>query len=149
MTADKKDGEQVLPSFVGALTGKIGDIDGKDLKHIHIEEKYDHHSTHPLKVLHTSDWHLGQKFMGKSREGEHQEFLQWLTKTIDAYGVNTLIVSGNIFDTGTPPNYALELYYSFLTQLQNTTCKTVVIIAGNHDSIATLNYALFKHQYPR
>ena len=92
-----------------------------------------------LTILHTSDWHLGQKFMGKSREEEHKAFLSWLRKTIIQEGVTVLIVAGDIFDTGTPPNYALDLYYSFLGSLQGTSCKTVVIVAGNHDSIATMN----------
>jgi len=93
----------------------------------------------PLTILHTSDWHLGQKFMGKSREDEHRAFLDWLIETINKEKVDTLIVAGDIFDTGTPPNYALELYYNFLTRLRQTSCQTAIITAGNHDSIATMN----------
>jgi len=91
-----------------------------------------------LRVLHTSDWHLGQKFIGRSREREHREFLNWLLDTIDKNRVDVLIVAGDIFDTKTPPNYALELYYNFLARLSNTTCKTAIIVAGNHDSISTI-----------
>jgi exonuclease SbcD len=91
-----------------------------------------------LKLLHTSDWHLGQKFMGKSREEEHQAFLQWLLETIESENIEALIVAGDIFDTGTPSNYALELYYNFLTKLSSSSCSNVIITAGNHDSIATL-----------
>lgn len=92
-----------------------------------------------MKLLHTSDWHLGQNFMGKSREEEHQAFLDWLLKTIENNAVEVLLVSGDIFDTGTPPNYALELYYNFLKQLSTIpTLITTIITAGNHDSIATL-----------
>ena len=91
-----------------------------------------------MKILHTSDWHLGQNFMGKSREGEHKAFLDWLFKTIEGEGIDVLIVAGDIFDTGTPPNYALELYYNFLTKLSLSSCKNIIITAGNHDSIATL-----------
>lgn len=91
-----------------------------------------------MRVLHTSDWHLGQSFMGKSREEEHQMFFTWLLGTIEARNVDVLIVAGDIFDTGTPPNYALELYYNFLTKLTATSCKSIIITAGNHDSIATL-----------
>ncbi|WP_434581515.1 exonuclease SbcCD subunit D C-terminal domain-containing protein [Sulfurimonas sp. NW15] len=93
----------------------------------------------PLKILHTSDWHLGQKFMGKSREEEHQAFLSWLLETIKKHNIDTLIIAGDIFDTGTPPNYALELYYTFFKDLQKTPCTTTIVVAGNHDSIATLN----------
>lgn len=91
-----------------------------------------------MKILHTSDWHLGQSFMGKSREEEHQAFLTWLLKTIEEEHINVLIVAGDIFDTGTPPNYALELYYNFLTKLSLSLCENIIITAGNHDSISTL-----------
>jgi len=90
-----------------------------------------------MKILHTSDWHLGQSFMGKSREAEHKAFLAWLLQTIQEHSITTLIVAGDIFDTGTPPNYALELYYTFLKECSQL-CTNIIVIAGNHDSIATL-----------
>ena len=90
-----------------------------------------------MKILHTSDWHLGQSFMGKSRLYEHEAFLKWLMQTIEQERVDTLIVAGDIFDTATPPNYALELYYNFLTKVSSL-CKNIIITAGNHDSVATL-----------
>lgn len=90
-----------------------------------------------MKLLHTSDWHLGQSFMGQSREAEHKAFLEWLLRSIEEEGITLLIVAGDIFDTGTPPNYALELYYTFLTKLSKI-CQNIIITAGNHDSIATL-----------
>lgn len=90
-----------------------------------------------MKILHTSDWHLGQNFMGKSRLKEHEAFLAWLLEQIEKESIDVLIVAGDIFDTATPPNYALELYYNFLTQLSKI-CKHIIITAGNHDSIATL-----------
>lgn len=91
-----------------------------------------------MKVLHTSDWHIGQKFMGKSREEEHKSFLSWLHKIIKKEDIDVLIVAGDIFDTGNPPNYALELYYNFLKQLFSIKNLYVIITAGNHDSISTL-----------
>ncbi len=90
-----------------------------------------------MRILHTSDWHLGQSFMGKSRQEEHQAFLAWLIDIIESQGIDTLIVAGDIFDTATPPNYALEIYYNFLIELSSK-CKNIIITAGNHDSIATL-----------
>ncbi|RUM68302.1 MAG: exonuclease sbcCD subunit D [Sulfurospirillum sp.] len=90
-----------------------------------------------MKILHTSDWHLGQNFMGKSRYEEHKAFLSWLYETILHREIDVLLVSGDIFDTGTPPNYALELYYNFIRQLHESSCR-MVVTAGNHDSIATL-----------
>lgn len=91
-----------------------------------------------MKILHTSDWHLGQKFMGKSREEEHKDFLSWVVKIIKKENIDVLIVAGDIFDTGNPPNYALELYYNFLKQLFSIENLYVIITAGNHDSISTL-----------
>ena len=91
-----------------------------------------------MKILHTSDWHLGQNFMGKSRESEHKEFLFWLHKKVIEEDINVLIVAGDIFDVNTPPNYALSLYYNFLKKLLETNCKYIIITAGNHDSVSTL-----------
>jgi DNA repair protein SbcD/Mre11 len=91
-----------------------------------------------MKLLHTSDWHIGQKFMGKSREEEHKAFLSWLCEIIKQENIDVLIVAGDIFDTGNPPNYALELYYNFLKQLFSVPNLYVIITAGNHDSISTL-----------
>ena len=90
-----------------------------------------------MKILHTSDWHLGQLFMTRSRKAEHEAFLQWLLQKVQQESIDVVIVAGDIFDTATPPNYALELYYNFLTRLSSI-CKHIIITAGNHDSIATL-----------
>ena len=91
-----------------------------------------------MKILHTSDWHIGQKFMRQSRGEEHQAFFSWLFETIVEKKIDVLIVSGDIFDTGTPPNYALALYYNFLKRLLSLSSLTVIITAGNHDSVSTL-----------
>lgn len=91
-----------------------------------------------MRILHTSDWHLGQNFYSKSRAAEHAAFLDWLLATAQAQQVDAIIVAGDIFDTGSPPSYARELYYRFVVQLQQTGCH-LVVLAGNHDSVATLN----------
>ena len=92
-----------------------------------------------MKILHSSDWHLGHNLMNKDRKYEHEKFLSWLHKTIVERDIDLLLVSGDIFDTGTPPSYALSLYYKFLSSLIGTSCKKVIITGGNHDSISTLN----------
>jgi exonuclease SbcD len=77
--------------------------------------------------------------MGKSREKEHEAFLSWLLDVLKEKEVQLLLVSGDIFDTQTPPNYALELYYDFLKELSGLqTLNATIITAGNHDSISTL-----------
>lgn len=91
-----------------------------------------------MRIIHTSDWHLGQNFYSKSRAAEHQAFLQWLLNTAKSEQVDAIIVAGDIFDTGSPPSYARELYNRFVVDLQQTGCH-LVVLAGNHDSVATLN----------
>lgn len=91
-----------------------------------------------MRIIHTSDWHLGQYFFTKSRAAEHQAFLSWLTGQVEQYQVDAIIVAGDIFDTTSPPSYARELYNQFIVRLQKTGCQ-LVILGGNHDSVATLN----------
>ncbi|MDN0122446.1 exonuclease subunit SbcD [Yersinia aleksiciae] len=91
-----------------------------------------------MRIIHTSDWHLGQHFFTKSRAAEHQAFLHWLIKQIEENQVDALIVAGDIFDTGSPPSYARELYNCFVVELQPTGCQ-LVVLGGNHDSVSTLN----------
>lgn len=92
-----------------------------------------------MKILHTSDWHIGQKLYGKDRYDEFQFFLNQLLDIINDQQIELLLVSGDIFDVPHPSNEALRLYYHFLSQLQNTSCRQTIITGGNHDSIYTLN----------
>lgn len=92
-----------------------------------------------MRFLHTSDWHLGQRFITQSREQEQQMALDWLLEVIQTEQVDALLVSGDIFDVGNPPLVAEEMYYTFLTRLKNTCCRHVVITGGNHDSPSRLN----------
>ncbi|CCN82227.1 Nuclease sbcCD subunit D [Vibrio nigripulchritudo SFn27] len=91
-----------------------------------------------MRIIHTSDWHLGQNFYTKSRKNEHQSFLNWLLQQIEQHNVDALIVAGDIFDTGSPPSYAREMYNQFVVQLQKSDC-TLVVLGGNHDSVSVLN----------
>lgn len=91
-----------------------------------------------MRIIHTSDWHLGQHFYGKSRAREHQQFLDWLVEQSQSQKIDAIIVAGDIFDTGTPPSYAREMYFDFIAKLHQTDCQ-LVILAGNHDSVAMLS----------
>ncbi|MBM7456096.1 exonuclease SbcD [Oceanisphaera litoralis] len=91
-----------------------------------------------MRILHTSDWHLGQHFMGKTRHDEHKAFLSWLVEQVKEQEVAAVLVAGDIFDTGTPPSYARELYNGFIVELQHTGAQ-LVVLGGNHDSVAMLN----------
>ncbi|MEW6991683.1 exonuclease subunit SbcD [Colwelliaceae bacterium 6441] len=90
-----------------------------------------------FRVLHTSDWHLGQFFYGKSRANEHQKFLSWLLNQIVTLKADAVIVAGDIFDTGTPPSYAREMYFDFIVKIHQLGCQ-LIVLAGNHDSVAML-----------
>ncbi|WP_035481311.1 exonuclease subunit SbcD [Gallaecimonas xiamenensis] len=90
-----------------------------------------------MRILHSSDWHLGQHFMGKTRQAEHQALIRWLLDTVQAQQVDALVIAGDIFDTGTPPSYARELYNQLVLEMQACQCQ-LVVLAGNHDSVAVL-----------
>lgn len=92
-----------------------------------------------MRVLHTSDWHLGQRLVNLERTEEHQHFLNWLLQTIEQEQVEVLLMSGDVFDNGAPSNTALKLYYDFLRRVCATCCRHIIITGGNHDSISTLN----------
>ncbi|MGK4846006.1 exonuclease subunit SbcD, partial [Salmonella enterica] len=79
-----------------------------------------------MRILHTSDLHLVQNFYCKSRAAEHQAFLDCLLETAQAHQVDAIIVAGDIFDTGSPPSYARELYNRFVVNLQQTGCHLLV-----------------------
>ena len=91
-----------------------------------------------MKILHTSDWHLGQSFFTKSRKNEHVQFFKWLLEVVELENIDAVVVAGDIFDTGTPPSYARELYHQLVGDFQGLGC-TLVVLGGNHDSVSVLN----------
>lgn len=90
-----------------------------------------------MRLLHTSDWHLGQHFMAKSRQAEHQALIDWLLGQVEAHAVDAVLMAGDIFDTGTPPSYARALYSQLVVRLHGAGVA-LLLLAGNHDSVATL-----------
>ncbi|MEO0725242.1 MAG: exonuclease SbcCD subunit D C-terminal domain-containing protein [Bacteroidota bacterium] len=92
-----------------------------------------------MKILHTSDWHLGQRLLQLDRHEEFRLVLEWLLDLIEEEQIEVLLVAGDIFDIGNPPNQSRQLYYNFLRQILKTDCRHVVITGGNHDSPAMLN----------
>ncbi len=91
------------------------------------------------RILHTSDWHIGRRLKEHDRTQEFTKFFEWLEKIILDENIDTLLVSGDIFDNTTPTVPAQKLYYSFLTSLAKSPCRHTVIISGNHDSPAFLD----------
>ena len=88
-----------------------------------------------MKIISTSDWHLGNLFHGNDRLPEHRHFLNWLLDQITTRQPDALLVAGDIFDNGNPSAAAQHAYYEFLAEATRA-CQdmTVVITAGNHDS---------------
>ncbi len=91
-----------------------------------------------MRILHTSDWHLGQNFYTKNRQREHQAFLAWLREQVREHEVDAVIVAGDVFDTGSPPSYARELYNQVIGDMQEAGCQ-LLLLGGNHDSVTVLN----------
>lgn len=87
-----------------------------------------------MRILHTADWHIGQRLYERHRLDEHRQFLDWLLETIKKRCVELLLVSGDIFDTSLPSADATNLYYDFLHRFSKETEAYAVITAGNHDS---------------
>ena len=64
-----------------------------------------------MRILHTSDWHLGQHFIGKTRQAEHRALIAWLLEQVSALNIDAVLLAGDVFDTGAPPRYARDLYH--------------------------------------
>ena len=92
-----------------------------------------------MRVLHTSDWHIGRTLYGRKRYEEFEAFLTWLAETIQQNEIDALLVAGDVFDTSAPSNRAQELYYRFLCRVASSSCRHIVVVAGNHDSPSFLN----------
>lgn len=93
-----------------------------------------------LKILHTSDWHLGRTlYSKKERVAEHKAFLDWLLNAIELHGIHILLIAGDIFDTAAPNSISQKLYYDFLVKVKNTCCQHIIVVGGNHDSPSFLN----------
>ena len=93
-----------------------------------------------MRILHTSDWHLGQTLHEVSREDEHRRFLAWLLDTLAAEQADALIVAGDVFDNANPFSSAQRMYYRFLTDCRARFPQLdVIIVGGNHDSPSRLD----------
>jgi exonuclease SbcD len=92
-----------------------------------------------MRLLHTSDWHLGQYLHNFDRQYEHQCFLDWLLDTLVSEQADVLLVAGDVFDNTNPSAAALRQFYQFLQQVRvRAPGVSVIVTAGNHDSPARL-----------
>ena len=92
-----------------------------------------------MRLLHTSDWHLGVSLHGVSREAEQRAFVEWLVAQLEERQVDALLLAGDIFDSLAPSTDALRLYYEALRRISDTSVRKVVVIGGNHDSPSRLD----------
>ena len=92
-----------------------------------------------MRLLHTSDWHLGQTLHNYERGYEHQRFLDWLLDTLVAERVDVLLVAGDVFDNANPSAASQKQLYVFLQQARaRLPALQLIVVAGNHDSAGRL-----------
>ncbi|NVB80865.1 MAG: exonuclease subunit SbcD [Kofleriaceae bacterium] len=92
-----------------------------------------------MRLLHTSDWHLGHTLKEVTRDHEHAAFLRWLLETCVREAPDALVITGDVFDAGTPPASAERMWFEFLAAARRARpAMDIVAIAGNHDSPARL-----------
>lgn len=92
-----------------------------------------------IRILHTSDWHLGLETHGHERLSEQALFLDWLVETAEREAVDALLVAGDVYDVVNPSVSSQSLFATFLVRLHERVPRCqVVVVAGNHDSGARL-----------
>jgi len=95
-----------------------------------------------VRLLHTSDWHLGHTLKEVAREHEHAAFLAWLLDACEREAPDVLVITGDIFDSATPPASAERMWFELLAAARRRRpAMDIVAIAGNHDSPARLGAA--------
>ncbi|MCX0277496.1 exonuclease SbcCD subunit D C-terminal domain-containing protein [Nocardia zapadnayensis] len=90
-----------------------------------------------MRILHTSDWHLGRSFFGVDQHDVHARFLDFLVDTVEAERIDVILVSGDVYDRAIPPQESLELFDTAVGRLL-TAGTRVVVSSGNHDSFMRL-----------
>jgi len=90
-----------------------------------------------MRLLHTSDWHLGRAFHRVNMLGAQSEFIGHLVATVRERAVDAVVVSGDVYDRAVPPLAAVELFDDALHRLADAGVPTVMI-SGNHDSARRL-----------
>lgn len=87
-----------------------------------------------MKILHTADWHLGKRLNEFSRMEEQREVLEEICRIAEENAVDAVLIAGDLYDTFSPSNEAIELFYKTLHRLAAGGKRVVIGIAGNHDS---------------
>ncbi len=85
-----------------------------------------------MKVLHTSDWHIGKRLLGRERLPEQREALGEIASVCDKEAVDLVLVAGDVFDTYLPSAEAEDLFYEKIKEIAGEN-RAVLVISGNHD----------------
>ena len=99
-----------------------------------------------MRILHTSDWHLGRAFHGVGMLGHQAAFVDHLLEVVEQEAVDLVVVAGDVYDRGLPPSDAVALADEALGRLAASRAR-VVVTSGNHDSARRLGFgaALIDH----
>lgn len=87
-----------------------------------------------MRILHTSDWHLGKNLEGISRMDEQEAFLKDFVEIVKINNVDLIIIAGDIYDNPNPPARAEKMFYDTLKKLSANGERLILVIAGNHDN---------------
>lgn len=87
-----------------------------------------------MKILHTSDWHLGKQLEGSSRLEEQEQFLSYFVALCEQERPDLILLAGDVYDTVNPPARAEKLFYDTLKRLSRGGACMTLVIAGNHDN---------------
>jgi len=87
-----------------------------------------------MRILHTSDWHLGKNLEGHSRMDEQESFLNDFIDIVESNNVDLIIIAGDVYDSANPPARAEKMFYDTLKKLSSNGERITLVIAGNHDN---------------
>src|SRR3712207_2275724 len=87
-----------------------------------------------MRILHTSDWHLGKNLEGYSRIEEQAKFCKDLVELVEEKNIDLVLLAGDVYDTYNPPARAENLFYETIEKLADKGKRCVIVIAGNHDN---------------
>ena len=93
-----------------------------------------------MRILHTSDWHLGRSFHGQGMLAHQAAFIDHLLEVVDSERVDLVLVAGDVYDRALPPVDAVALAEEALVRLAGSRAR-VVLTSGNHDSHQRLGFA--------
>ncbi|MBP3223296.1 MAG: exonuclease SbcCD subunit D C-terminal domain-containing protein [Actinomycetaceae bacterium] len=91
-----------------------------------------------MKILHTSDWHLGRSLHGADLTPAFHQWCTWVDKYTQENNIDALLICGDVYDRSVPPTHIVELFHNTLKKLLQHT--TVIITSGNHDSPVRLGF---------